>query len=477
MFKYFKIIFLFLCTIFIFPNTFAADEGPDQIAVGAVLNNGYPTPLFLSSKDRGETWNTQDISKIIPNYNNSGEFKAAHCSGTTCVIVGDSDYATYPLLIATSHDSGKTWSSPQHINNLPNFHNISMEAVSCSDKTCSALGRADNEIVLLFSKDNGVTWTYTKNITNYPTNFTKFGKLKQLHCEGNVCVITGSYIHVIGKHQYDEELFFSLASKDGGETWYFALPPRPNYNNIIDPSIVNTAYAGNHTWVMLIKYFNTTPQDLPLFSSILISEDDAKTWHAINDIQNLPSDLSAYIANLDCDNGSCTAVGMYVDEEHHPWYLSIASEDNGKTWVREKRVAKNFTVDIMENVFTCKNKTCLLAQYENNTPQFFVTHDNGHHWLASNVKNFPENIEATRIKSISYRNGTWLAVGYLSNHSVNNQIVDWRPLILRSDNDGVDWNYVEEIKGLPKKFDDAKLVSSGDTALIDVGLVDDAIKN
>jgi hypothetical protein len=156
------------------------------IASGSYFRkSGRSIPLIAVTRDNGNTWSYPSfiytkLKTLVDNEFFAGTFDSASCIGkgdeAICTAAGNycTNIACFPLL-ATSSDSGKTWSYPPSIySNLtsiisPEFAYGILSSVSCGGiaehHLCIAAGQFSNTTsetwpLLAVSTDRGQTWLY-----------------------------------------------------------------------------------------------------------------------------------------------------------------------------------------------------------------------------------------------------------------------------------------------------------------------------
>lgn len=248
-------------------------SGNTCIAVGRYMSFGDNVyrPLFALTQNAGISWSYPEAptSPIFqPNdtnpFVNFGTINSVSCIGTTCVAVGSySDGLTQRPLLASSQDSGSTWSYRETTNapvftptnSYPFDRDGQFNSVSCTSSICIAVGSyVDNTNVeaplLAQSTDSGITWFYPTSITApifEPEDMNVFvdaGRFNSAQCNENICIASGSYIDDSSKQRP-----LLASSKDKGVTWTFseainAVEFTPNNTNPFDSAGQLNAIAG-----------------------------------------------------------------------------------------------------------------------------------------------------------------------------------------------------------------------------------------
>jgi hypothetical protein len=148
-------------------------------------------PFLLSSQDAGHTWiyPLTIVTGLPPDFQNVASFNGAHCDMNNCIAVGMYQSSTYAgqqiPLAATSNDGGKTWVYSASITaNLPaDLSNGQFSSVSCNRGDCTAKGQYQSEKagipyypLIATSHDSGKTWTYPSSvISNLPADYNNDG--------------------------------------------------------------------------------------------------------------------------------------------------------------------------------------------------------------------------------------------------------------------------------------------------------------
>jgi hypothetical protein len=157
------------------------------VAVGSYNDGTIRRPLLAYSQDLGSTWifppepTAPLFTPASGNpYDHDGQFLSVSCTSSICIAVGsyvDDNNRTNPLL-AQSLDSGVTWVFPYSITQpvfMPNdtfpFQSDGMfNSAECKEDICIASGSYVDATnvkapLLAISKDKGVTWLYSEDIS------------------------------------------------------------------------------------------------------------------------------------------------------------------------------------------------------------------------------------------------------------------------------------------------------------------------
>ncbi|HBD9439191.1 TPA: sialidase family protein [Legionella pneumophila] len=297
---------------------------PVCILGGTYIYHGQERQIFLSSEDKGQTWEELNNYSTI-----NTDF---HCSGESpdviCATKGGG--LNYNPTFNLSTDVGKTW-QPIYIPN-PSEYLFEINDMNCNaNQFCIGSGYKILEKswpyypFLAFSADLGQTW-HMPAIDNLPEH----GEFTSTSCTNdNINCVT------IGRHLTDDFHNWSpiiAVSNDSGLTW-------TKKEIISNPSLkgelskISCTGSGNktvcvavgHTW--LDDGINVAPL-------IVASTDKGDTW-TIKRLSNLP--LNANLLSIRCledgDKAICVAVGLkggHNFQNYHP-FIAV-SNDGSDTW-------------------------------------------------------------------------------------------------------------------------------------------------
>ena len=139
------------------------------VATGVSTDHNISQSFIVFSTDR-LTWQKVDLNNIL-NYEVS-EFSALKCTENTCIVATSSrkpDLTEFFFL--TSDDRGVTWQRVENVNGIPNQNakNLGMiYNIQCENKTCFAAGYYLENYqaipLLLSSNDAGQSWQFVPNL-------------------------------------------------------------------------------------------------------------------------------------------------------------------------------------------------------------------------------------------------------------------------------------------------------------------------
>lgn len=242
----------------------ASCSGNNCIAAGQYSNINSQYPLLAASSDGGTTWVDKIDSNSSTNFIN-GAFTSASCNGENCIAAGGYNFASLPLLAASSN-GGASWTyqidatSPT----LPSgFTNGNFSGASCSDQHCIAGGFYNNNsetYPLLAARQNNGSWSYTM------LNFTDQAFINSVSCNGTHCIAAGAYSLAPNRP-------FLADSTDGGFTWTYPSFTIPNFDSNNNSQLLS-ASCNSTTCIAAGFYTNsTTNQTTPIVITSINSSD------------------------------------------------------------------------------------------------------------------------------------------------------------------------------------------------------------
>ncbi|WP_298624143.1 sialidase family protein [uncultured Legionella sp.] len=189
----------------------ASCSGSTCIAVGSYIDtNSLQRPLLALSQDSGTTWKFVE-SITTPEtgtytFKDFGSLESASCYGTTCIAGGaylDTDDMVRNLLVV-SLDSGTNWTYSDAIQSVSGVWDYFAQwggilGTSCYDSLCVAVGNIAGTTAQPFvatSQDSGATWTYVPAMETpvLPSNpYVDNGFLNSVACNASACIASGRY--------------------------------------------------------------------------------------------------------------------------------------------------------------------------------------------------------------------------------------------------------------------------------------------
>jgi len=416
------------------------------------------------------------------------------------IAINSGSYSNYHAgifpLLATTADSGDTWSYPVGIfqdlksNIDPNFSNGVLSSASCNntfDKSvCISAGQwckgsfCDNPLPLIaVGIHYGSIWRYPKSVfenlqTVVDPDFTG-GALRSSSCFGSggntVCIAGGTYSTA------SSSLPLIARSVNAGNDWTYPKTIFQNLTSAIDPNFKNgslfsascTQSTCDSVCISAGNFCTTEHCDsqLPLLA---MSTDKGSTWHYPAEVfKNLDSKLDpsfsgGFFVNSSCtgvgNQAICTAVGSFTNNQTTLPLLAL-TKDGGSTWNYPPEIFKNLTTTLghgftaaIFNATSCsgaKSKAICIAagscfRKGNGSPLIGLSQDGGNSWT------YPDFIY-TKLKTVvdaqfqggnfdgascigSGKKGICLAAG---GYCRKDQLCF--PLIALSTNGGKTWSY------------------------------------
>ena len=375
---------------------------PANVSVGNYLNPGatpenyynyynsagyiYPFVASSANGNSSSAWDFSLNSSSLPSdFGGTSFLTSSSCSGATCVASGYYTGLTgkqYPL-VATSTNSGASWSYTLTSANLPNdFSNNAYLTSSSSTVSNDGNSRlyavagyyfnsSNNQSPLIATSTDGGTWTYA----SLPA--VKGAYLGGISCTISYCVAGGSYID-----------------------------------------------SNNKTQPLILQRFN------------------GGAWTQITSFNNLPSDSDFYAGSVSCfDDMACRAVGSYLSSGvQKPLYLST---NNRNDWTYTGLTLPSGGVSGSKNAITPTSYQFLTNI---NIGTYTDASNNQHPFISANETNATTVTMPTDFnsKQVSLSDVSCFATGTSSSSCVTvgsytaNDLVQY-PLILSSTDTGTTW--------------------------------------
>jgi len=248
-------------------------------AGNAFLTLNSTQPVIFVADTKNYQWNTINNYRNTPTGLVVPQVTAASCSASQCSISLWDLYGSHlPPLILTTNDEGKTWSYIKDIQNFPVANSSALFDLNCTNHLCVAVGNISinqqTSALILQSKDDGATWTYI------PTPIKANSTLYTVSCNESLCLAAG---------QLGLNTPYVLLSMDGGTTWK-ETSTLPVNANLISPLSVKV--EKNNITLLGYNQINNPKQ-----AAILTSVDTGKTWQ-VSTIDGLPVTATQSILNF-----------------------------------------------------------------------------------------------------------------------------------------------------------------------------------
>jgi photosystem II stability/assembly factor-like uncharacterized protein len=215
-----------------------------------------------------------------------------------------------------------------------------------------------------------------------------------------------------------------------------------------------------------VGYYDSGRGNLPL---IMVSNNEGKSWGFIETISGLPSDVSAWLADIQCTEKACFAAGTYRKTEDSPQSgspLLLRSNDHGKSWSMITNITGIPTHVSHLSSISCIDNICVAAaRYWLGKALFFVSHDGGNSWVTvDNTYHLPANIRGVSIFSVSCTKKVCSAGGEYIDLDGSPSV----PMLLTSHDEGLSWTSVD-IANLLSDFGAIGAVTCTSTSCTAVG--------
>lgn len=368
--------------------------------------------------------------------------------------------STRPLILTRDQNS---WSNVNKINNLPaNLGETSLYSVSCSANICNGVGvYTHNAVTLplfLTSNDQGQSWTFVDKVSQTPSSMDKIS-LYTLRCSANTCIAVG----MAEKNNHFSPVL--AKSDDSGKSWKFSNAGFADLSNK-EGQLSYVEHSGN-VWIVggyydyyyfpYVRYYQT-----PL---LLVSKDNGNTWSQLEENSGLPStDMlkGALLTALQCTDNSCFAAT--TGSQTAPFLMQ--SQDHGQSWSVVSAIANIPSASNLNpflSALSCTNTFCVSAgswdwmspdQPPKGLPFILRSDNKGFAWsFVENIMNLPTNFQGVELNSASCSENMCVVGGNFGYEKNSSKL----PLLLSSQDSGLTWSFVQTIKNLPSSFLDASI--------------------
>lgn len=359
----------------------------------------------------------------------------------------NSDAQYFPML-ARSVD-GATWDYGIDSKHLPTlFVNDSenrFTETSCTTDVCVSVGKYLSGMplartyypMLAVSVDQGENWEYALDSSDTVEDFSANGRLEDVSCAAQVCVVVGSYENKVLQYP------LLVVSQDNGATWEYKIDSREVPKDLVDGYFYNVSCTAD-ICVAGGTYFNGVTN----FALLAMSVDNGVTWEYVIDSKTVPDDFAAYsaIEDVSCSSDMCMAVGTYESQNtqsHYP--MVITTHNNGEDWEYQSVGAPDDRVG--NAVFTsssCSTGSCIAAGYyateRGYYPMLASSVDKGVTWTYGvDSQNSPADFSNMGLfVGASCTQNICIAGGYYFTDMAS------LPMIVMSTDLGATWTYVEQ---------------------------------
>jgi hypothetical protein len=313
------------------------------VAGGTYTAGSTVFPMIAVSTNSGVTWTYPIQSANMPaQYASSGTLQAGKCSQNSPICTAHGSYTatdskTYPV-VALSSNAGSAWTYPlQSTGPLPSdyLNNGSFTTSACHGTTCIAAGSYDNTAgtkpFIATSHDSGASWSYTLSSTSMtlPTSLKDLSYFNwaDSSCSSTTCIVVGSY------YSSNYQVYPLLAvSQDSGTTWSFPisgeglLPQDYNTNGGF-----NSASCSNAICAAAGSYQNTEGYYPMIATSTDHGVTFAYTMQIGSSTQPGNASSTSMLRSIDCTGALCIAGGntQYMAKMYP---LALVSQNGGIDW-------------------------------------------------------------------------------------------------------------------------------------------------
>jgi hypothetical protein len=323
----------------------AAGAGQVCEAVGTFSSSKYFQGTTLAEVWDGTSWHVQPSARP-PGTTAESSLDGVSClSIHKCEAVGaffSNPISGAPKTLAEGWD-GMAWTR-QTSANPGRFNGSSLDAVSCSARTCIAVGSytSGSTALTLAETWNGTAWVVQK--TPNPAGATS-SSLTGISCSAATsCIAIGSYTAASGD-------VLTLAERWHGSKWTLSITPNPSGSMISSLSGVSCATSTACTAVGSSGVLGATAP--------LVEEWNGTTWT----VQTTPTlSGSAGLSAVSCPrvSSACTAVGQIATSD--TTYGNLAEFWNGSTWTVQKTPNPAGSILNLPSGISCTSgQTCTMA--------------------------------------------------------------------------------------------------------------------
>lgn len=256
----------------------------------------------------------------------------------------------------------------------------------------------------------------------------------------NPLVAVGSY------HLNNQSNSLIITSGDTGERWSFVPTDIKGALGSVSCN-GNQCTAIGRSWISNGASTHSTHDDALIYSS----HDAGQTWQINNNISDLPT-AEVELTSLCCDGNICNAAGYTSADRARLTLFSLKSEDSGQTWKYSKM--GDLAPYTMPQRFRihCSGQTCVavatvamtLTPMPIGYPVIFVSSDAGRVWSRiTKIKNLPDDIGTKGLLNVNCNKTNCIAVGFDISMAATS-----KPFILKSDDAGKTWTYIQKVSGL-----------------------------
>lgn len=395
-------------------------------------------PLLAIGKNQGIDWTYTDIKLPVENYY-SATLYSGSCNQDFCVTAGAYDITMggekIPLFLS-SKNQGESWTNvsiqPEEYKDYIDYAGI---PTACTEKRCmivaSYFDKIDTQLPLLLTSKNGSSWDYP--LPKTPDGFVSSGFFKRIHCKQNLCIAAGKYNTTLGEKP------LIARSQDGGETWAyvnsikapfegryslksitcneqtcmiggFYISPENQYKPLLlisedkgsswkyDQKIFDGLKKAsgiesvncNENICVAVGYQNNCSKPL-----LIITNDQGKNWEFLSPkLPDYAEDYENVLTSVSCNSKICIAAGWGLKFGFGYVPLLAVSFNKGVNWSYQENLPVESLINLKLFKTWCSETSCLLVggNSESKKPIVFVSLDNATQWaFPSSILNLPKD--------------------------------------------------------------------------------------
>lgn len=390
-----------------------------QVVSGEATYQGQEA-ILLVSHDNAKSWKLLAPFTALSNFEMSGyNFNSLSCSDNICAAAGfyDTNNASSDdAAITFSNNQWQDWKTITPFISMQNIKEPSWMGASCYAKTCAVVGYFEDvttsarQGMIVMTNDAGQTWNSLFPLASLPNSQSSL--LNAVSCTNGVCVAVGNYREKDSQDPKNSPAYYQmmlLASTDQGKSWNTTIPLQhiPNMTN------ANLSIYCSDNTCLSAGYYN---QGTGNQAVMLRTHDQGKTWSLKNPFSSIPAIQSSDLENISCDHSLCFSSGTIVYKGESSKNVVLVSNDLGKNWTPKTPCAAIPNVQACGmGTFSCTHSACMAEGFyrvnDLQSAAIFITRDAGNTWeIKTPLVNEPWGSEAI-LSSLSCSNDVCVGAG------------------------------------------------------------------
>lgn len=332
-------------------------------------------------------------------------------------------------LILYSQDQGQSWSYVKSINNV-SMENLGkpLNKISCNKKICIAASTYGDYhgSPLLISFDRGQSWLKQKDFLANPAITT------DVTCTQDKCLASGTFMS--SNMQMSP---FILESNLSGTTWYKSNPITDLFND--EPFTIFRNISCSNSHCVITGTIAVEAEQQMLLHCVRKGHNNLQEWKLVKPIKRLATHISIDLTALACASDVCLAGGVLQDP-HVSILPLIQSRDGGKHWeLAQVHAMPRYDKLYLHHIGCNKSQCITVGEYHTDNQSLpLIIHGEGNQLTAVQAINtLPADFKNGRLIKISCSQMICVAIGTYQNR--DNSI---ESLLLTSKNNGKAWQFV-----------------------------------